>query len=128
MMPIAKLDDLLHIPALAPYRDNPPLAFTQRDEIKKIIAGEIATKTVAEWLGILEPADIWCARVLSWPELMESEGFRVLDMLQTVEREDNVSILTTRSPLRVNGRRTKTVRAAPRVGEHTGSIVEEFGL
>ncbi len=128
MMPIAKLDDLLHIPALAPYRDNPPLAFTHRDEIKRIIAGEIATKTVAEWLAILEPADIWCARVLSWPELMESEGFRVLDMLQTVEREDNVSILTTRSPLRVNGRRTKTARAAPRVGEHTSRIVEEFGL
>lgn len=128
MMPIARLDDLLRVPALAPYRDKPASWFTARDEIKKIIAGEIATKTVAEWLAILEPADIWCARVLSWPELMESEGFRVLDMLQTVEREDNVSILTTRSPLRVNGKRPKVSHAAPRIGEHTGRIVEEFGL
>ena len=77
---------------------------------------------------MLEPADIWCAKVLDWPELMESEGFKVLDMLQTVTREDDVSILTTRSPLRVNGERAKVERAAPRIGEHSAPIREEFGL
>jgi crotonobetainyl-CoA:carnitine CoA-transferase CaiB-like acyl-CoA transferase len=59
---------------------------------------------------------------------MESEGFKVLDMLQTVEREDAVSILTTRSPLRVNGKRAKVERAAPRIGEHSDIIRNEFGL
>jgi CoA:oxalate CoA-transferase len=93
-----------------------------------IIARRVATRTVDEWLAVLEPADIWCAKVLNWPELMESEGFRVLDMLQTVEREDNVSILTTRSPLRINGIRAKSDRAAPGVGEHSDSIRREFGL
>ncbi|TIX37321.1 MAG: CoA transferase, partial [Mesorhizobium sp.] len=78
--------------------------------------------------GILEPADIWCAKVLTWPEMMASEGFQVLDMLQTVTREDDVSILTTRSPLRVDGIRTKVERAAPRIGEHSAKIREEFGL
>ena len=62
---------------------------------------------------MLEPADIWCAKVLDWPELMESEGFKALDMLQTVTREDDVSILTTRSPLRVDGERADAP-AAPR--------------
>lgn len=128
MTPIGKLADLLGIAALSAYRDQPSSWFTARDEIKKIIAEKIATGTIAEWLAILEPADIWCAKVLSWPELMESEGFRVLDMLQTVEREDNVSILTTRSPLRVNGKRPKVSRAAPRIGEHSEKIAEEFGL
>ena len=128
MTPIGKLADLLGIAALAPYREDPSSWFTERDEIKRIIADCIAGKTIAEWLAILEPADIWCAKVLSWPELMESEGFRVLDMLQTVEREDNVSILTTRSPLRVDGRRAKVARAAPRIGEHSEIIAREFGL
>ena len=59
---------------------------------------------------------------------MDSEGFEVLDMLQRVEREDNVSILTTRSPIRVNGQRPTTTRAAPRVGEHSQAIRAEFGL
>jgi len=128
MTPIGKLADLLGIAELAAYRDQPSSWFTARDDIKRIIAARIATKTIAEWLAVLEPADIWCAKVLSWPELVESEGFRVLDMLQTVEREDNVSILTTRSPLRVNGKRPKVSRAAPRIGEHSDKIAEEFGL
>lgn len=128
MTPIPKLADLLGINELAPYRDNSATWFTARDEIKALIAKRIATKTTDEWLAILEPADIWCARVLNWNELMESEGFQVLDMLQTVTREDNISITTTRSPLRVNGVRAKVDRAAPRIGEHSQAIREEFGL
>ena len=77
---------------------------------------------------MLEPADIWCAKVLEWPELMESEGFKALDMLQTVTRDDGVSILTTRSPLRIDGQRTQTHRAAPLIGEQSAAIRKEFGL
>ncbi|MDW6023006.1 CaiB/BaiF CoA-transferase family protein [Mesorhizobium sp. BAC0120] len=129
MMPIGKLADLLGLAnELGAYRDQPSSWFSERDDIKKIIAARIATRTIAEWLSILEPADIWCAKVLTWPELMENEGFRVLDMLQTVTREDAVSILTTRSPLRVNGKRMKVERAAPRIGEHSDDIRKEFGL
>ncbi|WP_426239508.1 CaiB/BaiF CoA transferase family protein [Pararhizobium sp. DWP1-1-3] len=128
MTPIPKLADLLGMDELAPYRDNSSTWFTARDEIKALIARRIAIKTTDEWLAILEPADIWCARVLNWNELLESEGFQVLDMLQTVTREDKISITTTRSPLRVNGVRAKVDRAAPRIGEHSQAIRDEFGL
>jgi CoA:oxalate CoA-transferase len=128
MTPIPKLAELLDMDELAPYRDNSSTWFTARDKIKALIAKRIATKTTDEWLAILEPADIWCARVLNWNELLESEGFQVLDMLQTVTREDNISITTTRSPLRVNGVRAKVDRAAPRIGEHSQAIRDEFGL
>jgi CoA:oxalate CoA-transferase len=128
MTPIPKLADLLEMPELDPYRDDPSSWFQQRDLIKELIARRIATKTIDEWLAILEPADIWCAKVLNWNELMESDGFKSLDMLQTVTREDDVSILTTRSPLRVNGARPVFRRAAPRIGEHSAAIREEFGL
>jgi crotonobetainyl-CoA:carnitine CoA-transferase CaiB-like acyl-CoA transferase len=128
MTPIPKLADLLEIESLAPYRDQPATWFTARDEIKAIIAQRIAQKSVEDWLTILEPADIWCAKVLNWQEMMESDGFKVLDMLQTVTREDDVSIRTTRSPLRVDGVRAKVERAAPRIGEHSEKIRAEFGL
>ncbi|WP_422369808.1 CaiB/BaiF CoA transferase family protein [Hoeflea sp.] len=128
MTPIPRLRELLQIDALEPYCDDPKSWFTARDEIKRLIADTIGGRTVDEWLSILEPADIWCARVLDWDGLMQSEGFEVLDMLQRVEREDNVSILTTRSPIRVNGARAKSTRAAPRVGENSAAIREEFDL
>lgn len=128
MTPIPKIADLLELPELDPFRDKPATWFTARDEIKAIIARRIAEKTIDEWLAVLEPADVWCAKVLTWPELMESDGFKTLDMLQTVTREDKVSILTTRSPLRVDGARAKVDRAAPRIGEHSEKIRTEFGL
>lgn len=129
MTPIGKLAPLLGLEAeLAPYAGDPKTWFTARDAIKAIIAERIATRTVDEWLAALEPADIWCARVLDWHELLASEGFAALDMLQTVTREDGVSIDTTRSPIRVDGVRNRVTRAAPRVGEHSAAIRAEFGL
>ncbi|MDP1730041.1 MAG: CaiB/BaiF CoA-transferase family protein [Devosia sp.] len=128
MTPIGKLADLLELKSLDRYRDNPGSWFTERDAIKHIIADHMATQPTAHWLAILEPADIWCAKVLDWPELLESEGFKALDMLQTVTRKDGVSILTTRSPLRINGKRASTTRAAPLIGEQSEEIRKEFGL
>ncbi|MGU3398969.1 CaiB/BaiF CoA transferase family protein [Brucellaceae bacterium D45D] len=128
MTPIPKLASLLEAATLAPFADDPSSWFTKRDEIKRLIAERVAQKSVDEWLAILEPADIWCSRVLNWEELLSSEGFSVLDMLQTVTREDDVSITTTRSPLRINGLRSKVQRAAPRIGQNSKEIREEFGL
>ena len=128
MTPIASLADLLSLDALNAYRDDPKSWFVHRDAIKAIIAERLSTEPTAHWLGLLEPADIWCSKVLDWPELLESEGFKALDMLQTVTREDNVSILTTRSPIRIDGQRAETRRAAPLIGEQSVAIRKEFGL
>lgn len=128
MTPLGKVRDLLELPALDGYASDPKSWFTARDAIKRIIAERLAARTTAEWLAALEPADIWCAKVLDWPELMQSEGFRALDMLQTVTRDDGVAITTTRSPLRIDGERSQTFRAAPLIGEQSASIREEFDL
>lgn len=128
MTPIPRLADLMGIGTLAPYRDDPASWFRHRDEIKRRIAEVVATRTVDAWLAILEPADIWCARVLNWEEMLASEGFRVLDMLQTVTRADGVSIDTTRSPLRINGKRAVVRQAAPLVGADSAAIRAEFAL
>ncbi|MGV0876733.1 CaiB/BaiF CoA-transferase family protein [Martelella sp. FLE1502] len=128
MMPIDQLADVLKIDALDPYRGKPPLWFSARDDIKRIIAATLKEQTTEHWLSILEPADVWCAKVLDWPELMDHAGFKVLDMLQTVTRDDGIEIQTTRSPLRVDGKRMQTRRAAPRIGEQSVAIRAEFGL
>jgi CoA:oxalate CoA-transferase len=120
LAPLLDLPDLAGLPADAPFRD--------RDPIKRRIADRIAERPTADWLAVLDPADIWCAEVLDWPTLFASEGFKLLDMVQTVGREDGVSIRTTSVPLRVDGARAHTQRAAPRIGEHTEAIRAEFGL
>lgn len=128
MTPLGKLRDLLQLAGLDPYAGDPKSWFRERDTIKTIISNELETRPTAHWLAVLEPADIWCAKVLEWPELLESDGFKALDMLQTVTRGDGVSILTTRSPLRIDGKRTQTHRAAPLIGEQSAAIRKEFDL
>jgi CoA:oxalate CoA-transferase len=128
MTPIGKLADVLRFTGLDAYRADPSSWFTQRDEIKAVLAQFLAGASTDHWLSLLEPADVWCAKVLQWPELLSGEGFKVLDMLQTIEREDDVSVVTTRSPIRVDGKRPPVSRAAPRLGEHSRALRREFGL
>jgi crotonobetainyl-CoA:carnitine CoA-transferase CaiB-like acyl-CoA transferase len=126
MTPLDRLAELISLPQIAGLGAAAP--FTDRDAIKRSIAGRLQQKTTAEWLAILEPADIWCAKVLDWPELMASEGFSGLDMLQTVTRGPDVAVRTTRSPLRIDGARSQTDAGAPAIGQHNAAIRAEFGL
>ncbi|HSU22248.1 MAG TPA: CaiB/BaiF CoA-transferase family protein [Variovorax sp.] len=126
MMPLAQLARTLPLPALDGYdaRD----AFAKRDEIKRLIAAELARHPSTHWLERLRPADVWCAEVLDWPRLLESRAFGLLDMLQTVRRGDGTPVRTTRAPLRIDGTRASSPRGAPRVGEHSARLRAEFGL
>ena len=110
------------------FADDPRSWFSARDAIKAVIAERLAGQSTEAWLALLEPADIWCAKVLEWPELLESAGFKSLDMLQTLTRDDGVSILTTRSPIRIDGVRSTTSRAAPLIGEQSAALRKEFDL
>ncbi|MGJ7492755.1 CaiB/BaiF CoA transferase family protein [Variovorax sp. ZT4R33] len=126
MMPLAQLAQALPLPALAGYDAQD--AFTKRDEIKRLIAATLSQHPTAHWLARLQPADVWCAEVLDWPGLLQSRAFGLLDMLQTVQRGDGTPVHTTRGPVRIDGARARSVRGAPRVGEHSAPIRAEFDL
>lgn len=124
---IPKLGRLLSCPQLERYQD-PARWYEERDEIKAILAEHLAGRTTAEWLAVLEPADIWCADVLDWRRLLEHEAFGVLGMVQTVVRGSGFAYRTTRCPIRIDGERLYARAGSPAVGEHTASLVEEFDL
>src|SRR6185312_13360082 len=126
MMPLDRLAPLLDLPEIAGL--GPKAPFLERDRLKRLIADRLLTRTTDDWVTRLDAADIWCAKVLNWTELLASDGFRLLDMLQTVTRDDGIAVNTTRSPLRINGSRARTERGAPRIGEHSAAIRQEFGL
>lgn len=126
MTPLDKLAALIDLPAIAGL--GPKAPFVQRDEIKRLVAERLAHRPTDDWLAILDPADVWCAKVLQWPELLSSDGFTGLDMLQTVTRGSEVSIRTTRSPIRVDGERATVAAAAPAIGQHSAALRSEFGF
>lgn len=124
---VTRLGELLECPPLLRYEDRKTW-FTCRDEIKQILADHLCTQTTAHWLAILEPADIWCADVLTWPRLIEHEGYKVLNMTQHVSRENGASLTTTRCPIRIDGEILTSSVGSPKIGEHNASLSAEFGL
>ncbi len=124
---LAALAELLECPALLAYTD-PKAAFERRDEIKAVLAEHLGQRTTTEWLARLEPADYWCADVFTWPRLLQHPAFQALDMIQTVGRDEEVTMQTTRCPIRIDETLLRSPRGAPRLGEHTEAIRREFGL
>jgi CoA:oxalate CoA-transferase len=122
---VTQLGTLLGCAAMEAYRD-PATWFTARDEIKRILAVHLAARTTRHWLSILEPAGYWCSDVLTWPELMASESFQALEVLQVVRCRGGSVLRTTRCPIRIDGRIFTSARPAPAIGEHTERILEEF--
>jgi CoA:oxalate CoA-transferase len=124
---VTRLGQLLSCPELLAYSD-PKSLFDRRDEIKGILAAHLKTQPTQHWLSILEAADVWCSDVYTWRDLFQHDGFQSLDMIQEVTRGDNVKLLTTRCPIRIDGEKLKTPAGAPRLGEHTAQVAAEFSL
>ena len=124
---IPQLGELLGCGELLNYPE-PASWFNQRDEIKAVLARHLQTRPTRHWLGVLEPADIWCAAVLDWQRLTAHDGYKVLGFEQTVRRGDGFAYRTTACPLRLDGERPRSALGSPKLGEHTTRIVSEFSL
>ena len=124
---IVQLGLLLDCTALTVFNDGKAW-FEKRDEIKAILADHLATQPTNHWLSILEPADIWCAKVLDYKELVQEEAYKGLNMEIVVKTSNGLSITTTRCPIRVDGQIMTSERGAPLLGEHNEDIERQFGL
>lgn len=124
---VVRLGELLELPALKAYAD-PDSWFSARDEIKALIREHLKTQPTQYWLDRLVPADYWCAEVLNWKDLFQHAAFAELDWVMEVQREDGPVMKTTRCPITVDGVRFKSRLGAPRIGQHTEKIAQEFNL
>lgn len=117
------LADLIDLKGLEDLYGDTSVLMTQRDFIKSKIAAQIITRTTADWLAVLQPADIWCSEVLSWKEMRETEAYQRLDLEQTIVRNGTVRLEMLRSPIRYNGATLKSDRAAPELGQDTDRVL-----
>lgn len=120
---IPVLATLLKCDALLAFTEN---KYSLRDQIKKILAAHLKTQSTSHWLAILEPADIWCAKVLDYKSLFSEEGFQVLDFVQEVAMGDGFSYKTTRCPINIDGEHLLSSKGSPKLGEHNALILKEL--
>lgn len=125
MASITEIARLTACGRLLEYPD-PASWYTLREEIKSILQAHLETAATGHWLSLLEPADIWCAPVLSWNELMKQEGFQCLNMTQKVQMQDGYSFLTTRCPIVFDKQILYAAKGTPKLGEDNEAIKNEL--
>lgn len=126
---VPHLGTLIGLAALSEYED-PDTWWSEQPAITALLAEHLSTETTGHWLTLLDAADFWCAPVLTLPELVAHDGFAAIKMDQEFTRQsprgEQVTLKTTRAPVRFDGEPLRASRGAPRVGEHTAALDTEF--
>jgi crotonobetainyl-CoA:carnitine CoA-transferase CaiB-like acyl-CoA transferase len=89
-------------------------------ELLPQIAAAMKKKTRAEWVEALEKAGVPCAAVNDIGELANTEQFAASELLQQLPHGDPKVVGL---PITFDRVRPKSVRSAPRLGEHTDEVL-----
>jgi CoA:oxalate CoA-transferase len=100
--------------------------FSQRDEIREILAEKLLTQKADYWLDLLQKQGIWCGKVLNYQELDSQSFVKELQLKQTVKNSAGEKLVTTRSPIQLDGEILTSTKAAPKVGEDNVTIHKQF--
>ncbi|RZJ53408.1 MAG: CoA transferase [Flavobacterium sp.] len=100
--------------------------FAARDEIRELLSKKIITQTADYWIALLQKEGIWCGKVLNYEELDNQVFVNELQLKQTVTNSDGKTLVTTRSPIQLDGGILVSKKAAPKVGEDNENIHRQF--
>jgi CoA:oxalate CoA-transferase len=100
--------------------------FASRDEIRELLAARLSTQTTEHWLNLLQSKGVWCGKVLNYNDLDRQPFVKDLQLKQTVKNSAGETLVTTRSPIQLDGEILASSKAAPKVGEDNLAIHEQF--
>lgn len=106
--------------AVARSRDYPSLY--------ALTAELVATRSTAEWIALLEPADIPYAPVNSADDLVDDPHLRATGFWHEVDHPTEGRLRMMGIPVRFSDTPGTIRRLAPNIGEHTGEVLQEAGL
>lgn len=123
MVELKKLSEGLDCKELMMYKQEE--AFILRNEIKELIALHLQEQSSLYWLELLHSYGIWAMPVMSWKEMKAHPAYLSLLMEQKI-LAGGEEIVTTRCPIRYNHQRLYSPKAAPELGAHNGTILQEL--
>src|SRR5688572_21037189 len=123
MMDIHELADAIDCAGLKNFSKEE--VFAKRDQIKKLLADCLAKQTSSYWIEQLHESGLWAMEVLDWQQMMDHDAYKVLGMEQRLN-VGNGEIVTTRCPVRINGKKLYVHKGAPKLGEHNEKIMTEL--
>jgi crotonobetainyl-CoA:carnitine CoA-transferase CaiB-like acyl-CoA transferase len=100
--------------------------FTGRAAIRKILRKKITTQNSDYWIKLLRENGMWCEKVLNYNDLDSHSFMDDLQLKQTVKNSAGKTMVTTRSPIKIDGDILSATKAAPKVGEDNEAIQKQF--
>jgi crotonobetainyl-CoA:carnitine CoA-transferase CaiB-like acyl-CoA transferase len=97
-------------------------------EIYAEVADIFATRTTAEWMHILEEADIPYTPLRTVEDLIGDRHLEAISFFAHVEHPSEGRIKSMRAPTAWSDSKTESASPAPALGEHSREILQELGL
>jgi CoA:oxalate CoA-transferase len=123
MVPLCQLSAALDCKELSGYVQED--AFRKRDEIKQAINTCLSQQPAAHWIKKLHKNGVWAMEVLNWLQMKNEDAYKTLEMEQAIGSGSR-QFVTTRCPIRINGKKLVSSKAAPQLGEQNKKIKTEL--
>lgn len=126
MAPFEKLAEAFDCPELnrfSAWEDGQ----VYRDEIFRIVADVLITKTTKEWIEILQAKDVWCGEVLTYPEVVENPQVKHMKIFQRMEGAEYGPVTIVSNPIQFSSTPVTYRITPPILGEHNHQILQELG-
>jgi crotonobetainyl-CoA:carnitine CoA-transferase CaiB-like acyl-CoA transferase len=98
------------------------------NEVYGIVADILRTRTTAEWMALFERCDIPCAPMSDLDALIDDPHLAAVAFFESKSHPTEGRIRYIGIPGRWNGTALKISRHAPRLGEHSITILKEAGI
>ncbi len=97
------------------------------DELYDILDGVFLRRTTEEWMKVLEPADMICAPVATYADVVADPQVLENDYIVGVQHPNRGPMQVVGSPLRFSETKIEVQAAAPELGQHTEETLLELG-
>lgn len=126
MAPFDKLADALGLEQLRGLQWEQ--GFIRRDEIFRLVAEVLKTRTTAEWIEHLDKFNVWSGPVNNYKELVEDPQIKHLGMIGTIEHPDIGEIRYVNCPIQWSATPAYAHLPPPKLGEHNEEILKSLGV
>lgn len=125
MNPLNKLTRLMGMTGYEQYEGNNILE--NRDDIHRALAEVFLQRTTQEWLDVLLAEDIWCSPVYTFSDVEHDPQLAENHMITSYEHPTAGTVRVVGIPVKFSETPGEITRSAPRKGEHTDELLQEFG-